>query len=208
MKRNGILMATTTLAALGIGAGWLTAQDEKKQSKEKAPPAGLEEMMKQAAKFTQPGEQHKLLERFLGKWKTRSRVILPGQESPAEEGTAEGTWIMEGRWLKFSTKGSFFGMPSEGFSIIGYDNFKMSYVVTSVSSMDTAMVRSEGDLTPDGKSLILYGTLDEYLTGENDKMVKTAWRFHSEDKMTMEIHDLPIGEENTKVVEVEFTRVK
>ena len=32
------------------------------------------------------------------------------------------------------------------------------------------------------------------------------FRFPSEDKMIMEIHDLPIGETNTMVVEITYTR--
>ena len=52
----------------------------------------------------------------------------------------------------------------------------------------------------------VYGTIDEYLTGENDKAVKNVWRFPSDDRMILEVHDLAIGEENTKVVEVTFTR--
>ena len=93
-----------------------------------------------------------------------------------------------------------------GIVFISYDNFKMSYVVTTVSNMDTAMHTAEGDLDPNTNSLLMYGTLDEYLTGEHDKMVKTVLRFPSEDKIVMEIHDLPIGEANTKVVEFTYTR--
>jgi len=89
---------------------------------------------------------------------------------------------------------------------MGYDNFKQSYVITTVTNMDTAMLRSEGDLTPDGRALIAYGTLDEYLTGEHDKMVKYVWRFNSPGEMVLEVHDLPIGETNTKVVEITFRR--
>jgi hypothetical protein len=77
-----------------------------------------------------------------------------------------------------------------------------------VGNFDTAMIRAEGDMDPSGKALLLYGTLDEYLTGEHDKMVKTVWRFPSADKLVMEVHDLPIGEQNTKVFEVVYTRAK
>ena len=49
-------------------------------------------------------------------------------------------------------------------------------------------------------------TLDEYLTGEHDKMVKYVWRFSSKDKMVLEVHDLPIGENNTKVLEISYAR--
>jgi hypothetical protein len=163
-------------------------------------------MMAKAAKYTQPGEHHKLLERFLGKWYTASRSTMAGSETPWEKGTSEVSWLMEGRWLQSNGTGSMMGMPMQFFSVMGYDSFKQSYVVTSVSSMDTAMNHSEGDMDPGGKVLLLYGTIDEYLTGEHDKMVKTVYRFESADKIVMEIHDLPIGEHHTKVVEVVFTR--
>ena len=82
----------------------------------------------------------------------------------------------------------------------------MSYVFTTVSTMDTAMNHAEGDMDPGGKAMILYGTIDEYLTGEHDKMVKYVFRFLSPDKIVLEVHDLPIGENNTKVLEITYTR--
>ena len=128
------------------------------------------------------------------------------QPTEPEKGTAQTTWLMEGRWLRMESTGQMMGRTARTFSILGYDNFKMSYVLTTVSNMDTAMNSSEGDLDPNTNTLLLYGTLDEYLTGEHDKMVKTVLRFPSEDKIVMEIHDLPIGEANTKVIEITYTR--
>jgi hypothetical protein len=83
----------------------------------------------------------------------------------------------------------------------------MSYVATTVTSADTAMVRYEGDMDPSGDALIMYGTLDEYITGEHDKMVKYLWRFTNDNRIVLEVHDLPIGERNTQVIEVAFDRV-
>jgi hypothetical protein len=54
----------------------------------------------------------------------------------------------------------------------------------------------------------MYGTLDEYLSGEHDKMVKYVYRFVSADEIVFEVHDLPIGEVNTQVMEFRFTRKK
>lgn len=169
-------------------------------------PDDLRRMMEKAKAFTQPGDKHKLLGRFLGKWNTESRMFSGGQATPPEKGVSEGTWLMDGRWLQLQGKASMLGMKYDAHSVLGYDNFKQSYVTTSVSSVDTAMLRAEGDLTPDGKALITYGTLDEYLTGEHDKMVRYVWRFVSDDQFVLEIHDLPIGESNTKVVEITYTR--
>ena len=191
-----VLTSMTAAAALATFA-WALAPAQGEED-------AMAEMVKKAARWTQPGESHKVLERFVGKWNTEMRVMGRAPET----GTAEYSWLMPGRWLQHRASGSMMGMPVESYSMMGYDNFKMSFVATGVSSFDTAMNRFEGDLTQDGKTLLMYGTIDEYLTGEHDKMVKYVWRFVSPEKMTFEIHDLPIGETNTKVVEITYTRVE
>ncbi|MCA8971475.1 MAG: DUF1579 family protein [Planctomycetes bacterium] len=173
---------------------------------DEAQAAQMQEMMKKAARYTQPGPHHKKLERMLGTWNTSTRFVMGGRKSPPEKGTSEVSWMMDGRWLQMRWKGAMMGRGVEGCTLLGYDNFKMSYVSTGISTMDTAMTRSEGDMTPDDKALVLYGTLDEYLTGEHDKMVRYVYRFESEDTMVLEVHDLPIGLENTLVVEITFER--
>lgn len=165
-------------------------------------------MMEKAKAYTQPGPHHDLLKRFLGTWDTEFRVTLSGSQTPAEKGTATFSWLIEGRWIQQQSTGSVMGNPTQGFMIIGYDNLKMSYATVTVGNVDTAMLTAEGDLDPTGKALITYGTLDEYLTGEHDKMVKYVWRFVSDDKLVFEVHDLPIGESNTKVVEITYNRRK
>ncbi|MEZ5990602.1 MAG: DUF1579 family protein [Planctomycetota bacterium] len=172
------------------------------------PQGQMAEMMAKVAKLTRPGKHHEELRRFLGTWDTEMRMFMGGQATPPDKGTWECKWLMDGRWLEARGKGTMMGQPSQSFMLMGYDNFKQSFVSTYVSSFDTAMLEAEGDMTPDGKSLITYGTLDEYLTGEHDKMVKYAWRFLSEDEIVLEVHDLPIGETNTKVVEVRYKRRK
>ena len=170
---------------------------------------GAEELaaaMAKARRFTQPGEHHKALARFVGKWTTETRIFMAGKPTPAEKGVAEFTWLMPGRWVKAETDGALMGQSMKTFMMIGYDNFKMSYVSTQVSNLDTAMTHAEGDMDPGGKALLLYGTLDEYTTGEHDKMVRYVWRFPSADRLVLEIHDLPIGENNTKVIEVTYSR--
>jgi hypothetical protein len=189
------------LSALVVSASaWLHAQQAAPSQ------ADMAAMMEKAKKFTQPGPEHKALEHLVGKWNTETRMFMAGKPTPAEKGTAQMSWLMPGRWVKGEWSGPMMGLPMQGFLVIGYDRFKQSYVMTTVTSMDTAMNRSEGDLDPFTKAILLYGTLDEYLTGEHDKMVKSIWRFPSPDRIVFEVHDLPIGENNTKVVEVTFTR--
>ena len=167
-------------------------------------PPDMEKEMAKMKKWTEPGKKHETLKKFLGSWTTETAIM----GAPPAKGTSEIEWLMEGRWLKLDSKSTLFGKPFRSVSIMGYDNTKMSFVTTTVSTFDTAMIRTEGNLDQHGKSLVSYGTLDEYMTGEHDKPIKVAWRFTSEDKMTMEVHDLAIGETNSKVFEIVYTRKK
>jgi len=197
------LLAGAVLASLlvpAFSAGFVNQSDD--------PAADMAAMMAQAQRYTNPSEHHKLLERYLGEWDTETTLFMGGSATEPEKGTSKSEWLMEGRWIKTEFQGSMMGMSMRIVSIMGYDNFKMSYVVTSVNSMDTIMLHQEGDMDPGGKALLMYGTLDEYLTGEHDKMVKTVVRFLSDDEMVMEVHDLPIGETNTKVFEIRYKRRK
>ena len=198
-----ILLISTVLAG-SLCTPFLMPESQVQDPQD--PQDAMAKMMAKARRYTQPGKHHKVLERFIGKWDTEIRLYMGGKSTPPEKGSAEYSWLMEGRWLQMKSSGKMMSQPTQMFWIMGYDNFKKSYVCSGVNSIDTAMVRSEGDMDPDGKTLLLYGTVDEYLTGEHDKMVKTVFRFQSEDKILMEVHDLPIGEHNTKVFDILFTR--
>lgn len=190
MKTPVVVAAVLAL----VGSSFTPAQD----------PPDMEKEMAKAKKWMSPGKNHEVLKKFLGSWTTETTMM----GAPAVKGTAEVDWLMEGRWLRMDVKTTLFGKPFQKFTIMGYDNFKQSFVITTVSSFDTAMIRVEGDLDQSGKSLVSYGTLDEYLTGEHDKPIKVAWRFKSDDNIVQEVHDLGIGETNTKVFEISYTRKK
>ena len=165
-----------------------------------------QEMLKRAQKYVTPGPHHAKLERFVGKWETEWTILHGENRTPPSKGSAEFSWLFEGRWLQQRGTGALLEMPLESFSLIGYDNFKQSYVSATASTLDTALHVNEGDMVRGDQAMIAYGTLDEYLTGEHDKMVKTIWRFISKDEMVMEVHDLHIGEQNTQVIEIRYTR--
>lgn len=193
-------MKLSLIAAVvaAFAAGFSARQDPKE----------MQDAMEKAKKYTAPGKNHETLKKFLGSWTTEMRFFMGGKASPTEKGAAECAWLMDGRWIRSDTKGSMMGMPVHTHTIMGYDNFKQSFVATTVNSMDTAMIRVEGDLDQHGKTLIAYGTLDEYLDGQHDKAIKVVWRFESDDRFLMEVHDLAIGETNTKVFEIAYTRKK
>ncbi len=167
----------------------------------------LAEGMRRWQETMKAGPQHKGLEKFLGTWETATRFQMGGNWSAADKGTAEFTWLFPGgKWLQQKTRGTMMGMPMEGFGVHGYDNYKRKYVGLWINSLGTNMLTFEGNYDRTRKTMLEFGTMDEPMTGEHDKMVRYVTREISADEFVLEVHDLPIGEEGAKVVEVRYTR--
>jgi len=134
-------------------------------------------------------------------------MVMPGSPEQRSQGTATYEWLMEGRWLSHRIVGEMFGSEHESFSIIGFDNYAKNHVVVTVSSMDTAMNMARGLVVdPSGQVTALYGTLDEYTTGEVHKPYKVVTRVINDDSHVMEIWDLGIGADGAKVLEFTYSR--
>jgi hypothetical protein len=99
--------------------------------------------------------------------------------------------------------------PMEGFGMFGFDNVKKKHVATWVDTTSTALISAEGVVVdPSGKTVVCYGSLDEYMTGEHDKAVRHTRKRISDDQWVLEIWDLGIGELGAVVLRETFTRVK
>ena len=179
---------------------------------EEPPQGGTEEMMKKMAAMQailSPGEHHKAMEYFLGKWDVEIAIVGFGQGDMKSKCAAEFKWLMPGRWMAQDLTGQLMGRPYRSFSIAGFDNVKKKFVTTVVSNMDTAMLRLEGTVVdPTGKINTQYGTLDEYLTDEHDKPFRTVTKKTDDDHFVMELWDLGIGENGKIVMLFSYTRVK
>jgi hypothetical protein len=153
------------------------------------------------------GPHHKDLARFVGSWDTETTITGMGGPPIKEKGTAECRWLVEGKWIVTDSKGVVMNMPLASHKVMGYDNFKKKYVVSHTDSLQTCLLTGEGLFAPSG-ALIVYGKMDEPMTGECDKTVKWVWRFDGPDRITLEIHDMDIGEANTMVFDIVYTRRK
>jgi hypothetical protein len=205
-----------TLLAMGSGA-WVSmaaVQDKAKGATQEGPkplapqfdPAGMQKYMEMCT----PDFHHKKLGDWLGAWDTETRIWEggPGSKPMVSKGTATFEWLAENRWLQQKTDGQMMGFPLRGFGLLGFDKYKQKYVGSWCDSMTTTLLHFEGNFDRTDKTLLLYGSMDEPMSGEHDKCVKYVWRLADKDKMVFEVHDLPIGEENTKVVEITYTRKK
>lgn len=153
----GVVMGTVLLAA----PAW--AQDEKKGA---MPPE-----MEAWAKIGTPGEPHKKLAPMVGKWATTTTMwMAPGQAPMEVKGTAEGKWILDGRYVEMVHHSSMMGKPFEGRSVDGYDNQTQRYVNTWMDTMSTAPMIAYGKV--EGNGLAYSGEFIDPMT--NQKMTSRS----------------------------------
>jgi hypothetical protein len=202
---------TLSAVLLAFAAGRYELPQDEKKVPDAATPAKQDPMeaMKRWKATMKPSKAHEMLHRFVGKWDTVMKMSMGMAPAMESKGTAEYRWLAEGKWLFCESEGS---MPMMGkvkaFSILGYDNFKQKYVWVQVDSLTTAMLHGEGMTSQSGSELFVYGPMDEPMTGEHDKPVKYVTRIKSADEHVVEVHDLAIGEQNTKVIETTYRRAK
>ena len=207
MKLRSIV-CTAAVVSVALSLLGMSALQEEKIS---ANPADhdMATMMKRWQDSCTPNENHSKLAAFVGTWDTTHSMWMgPGAEPSTSKGTSEIRWLEPNRWLIEESKGEMMGMPIRSTVIQGYDSYKRKYVSTFVNSMTTQLLTAEGNFDQGGKNLISYGLMDEPMTGEHDKCVRYVCRLVDADKFVFEVHDLAIGETNTKVVEIVYTRKK
>jgi hypothetical protein len=208
-------LQTSALICTLLSAAHCIAADQPAQgdSSDATQSAEMAEMMEKWQEVATPGKPHEVLKPLEGKWNTVTKMWMAGPEGPATEskGATEYKWVLGGRYLQQTYEGQLMGMPMSGIGLLGYDNYKKKYTSCWIDSASTAMLTSEGLLDRTGKVITLFGTMDEWLTGEHDKAVKYVIRMLDEDKHLFELHDLGIvdgDKEDTKVLEITYTRRK
>ena len=164
--------------------------------------AGMQDMMAMMQKMGAPGDNHKMLEYFVGDWD--ATIHMHGM--PDSQGSAKTHSLYDGRFIAQEFSGDMMGMPMEGVQVFGFDNYKNKFRAVWIDSVSTTMLVSEGLLDQTGKQLTMYGEMDEYMTGEHDKMVKYIYRIIDEDSYVFEIHDLGIVPGDTKVMAITYNR--
>ncbi|MDZ4806117.1 MAG: DUF1579 domain-containing protein [Candidatus Eisenbacteria bacterium] len=166
-------------------------------------------MMKEWAKMNGPSDGHKIFDKYVGKWTATTKMWMDPAAPPSEEmgGMAEFSMMMGGRFLSQKFTSSMMGMPFEGFGTTGYDNFRKEYVSTWVDNISTATMMMNGGMK-DAKTIEMTGLMDEPMTGEKDKKVRSSETWTDDNHFTWAMYDNIPGKGEVKVMEISYTRVK
>ncbi|MEM7262627.1 MAG: DUF1579 family protein [Planctomycetota bacterium] len=164
--------------------------------------------MKRWADAGEPGKQHELLAKRVGKWNVESSMWMSQNAPPMKvKGTSEIEAIMDGRYIVERTETTMMGKPWTSMAVTGYSNIRRVFFTTNFDSMSTGYTHAVGGLSRDGKALTFVGEMDEPMTQETGKMFKAMMTFESDDKHKIDIYEILYGEP-FRVVSMEFTRQK
>lgn len=158
-------------------------------------------------KLSKPGENHKVLEPMVGKWKTTTKFWMSPDAPPQEStGTSDNQWIMDGRFVQQDVKGTAMGKPFEGRGLIGYDNVRESYSSVWIDNIGTGIMTSQSKYNPETKTIEESGTYACPMTGKKDQKYRATLNLAEPEKMiyTMFMTD-PSGKE-FKGMEITYTK--
>lgn len=207
MRLRNLVNATVILF---VTAGGVAGAQEAKETR-KAAAAGKDgdpqAMMAAYEKAGEPTEQHKLLQRSVGKWNITIKSWMDPKQPPMEsKGTAEGKALLGGRYVQTDVTSDMMGKPFSGVAVNGYDKAKKKFVGTWIDSMSTGIMRSEGTADASGNTMTVQTVSTDPITGKDSKM-RVVGTWEGTDKLVEEFFEKKKGKE-TKMMEITYTRAK
>lgn len=194
------LAVSTLCITLSISPVPAKEKKHEKPMDEKA----MMELWKQAAT---PGERHKQFAALAGSWTTQTKEWMePGKPPTESTGTAEMKMLLDGRFLYQEYHGQMMGQPFNGIGIDAYDNLRKKYVTAWMDTMGTGIFIMEGTASPDGKTITLKGSHPE--PGGGQMSHRAIWKLIDADHQTFEMYGAHHGQQETKMMEITYTRSK
>jgi hypothetical protein len=214
MVRNNINVKSVIVAIFaifliaGTDVAKVFAQDNTEPAKTDAMDKMHQEMMAKWQEFAMPGEGHKALESLVGTWDyTVTWWETPESQPQKSAGTSEVKWIMGGRFLEQTAKGTAMGQEFQGMGIMGYDNMKKEYTGVWIDNMGTGMMTSTGTYDPSTKSFTEKGSFSCPQEG-GEKSFRGVTTIDGPDKYTYEMYAAGKDGKEARMMEIVYTRKK
>lgn len=133
----------------------------------------------QQPEFPQPGKEHELLQKFVGKWESDAEATMaPGQPAIKCKGTMSAK-MLGGFWVVNEMQTSMSGFSMTGIQTVGYDSDRKKYVGTWVDSMMNYMWKYEGSLNKAGNKLTLEAEGPNHMAAGKMTKFRDAYEFKS-----------------------------
>ena len=214
MIRNNIIVKSVIVVIFaiciiaGAGAAKVLAQDNTEPAKTDAMDKVHQEMMAKWQEYSTPGEGHKTLEPLVGTWDyTVTWWETPESQPQKSTGASEVKWILGGRFLEQTAKGTAMGQEFQGMGIMGYDNMTKEYSGIWIDNMGTGMMSSAGTYDPSTKSFTETGSFSCPQEG-GEKSFRGVTTILGPDKYTYEMFAAGKDGKEARMMEIVYTRKK
>lgn len=166
MLKRTFSLCLSGAMCMGLLSARVLAQDKEDDQEGQSPDQA---MMEAYMKASQPGEFHKNLDYFEGKWNLKVKDMSSGPEAIVTMGTATFKWILGNRFMVQEVAGTMMGMPFEGHGMTGYDNARKQYTDVWCDNFGTGFLISHGTCDPSGKTFTYAGEYKDPISGEMSK---------------------------------------
>jgi hypothetical protein len=169
-----------------------------------------EKMMAEMQKAAAPGENHKRLEQFVGKWTFVSRYTMkPGEKPQESKGTMENSMVYGGRFLKRVFQMPMEGISMEGESYSGYDNVRGEYQDVGFGSFTTGFMQLKGSYDAASKTFKYTGDMSCPMPdGAKVKAVRMELKVVNNDKHVYSMYEKGPDGKEFRSLEETYTRTK
>lgn len=169
----------------------------------------MAKMIEALTKYGTPGPMHEMMAKWDGEW-TAVSTSYWDPTKPPEKSTGKATnWMfMDGRFQMQKYEGEWSGQKYEGLGIMGYDIYHEEFVSVWMDNMSTMLMLMTGNFNEDMTELVMEGTMDDFLTGEKDKLYRTITKIVSDDEHLFEMWEPGLDGEWFKSFDMVYTRVK
>ena len=196
------------LALLGVSAAGAAEKKTDKTAKPQTAMAAQDPKMAEMMKMGAPGENHKILSSFVGRWQHTGKFSMSADEKPqVSNGTSVNQWILGGRFLQQEAKGDMMGQPFDGLGYNGYDNMKGEYTSVWLDNMSTSIMTGSSQYDPATQTFTETGTFACPMTGEKNKPYRAILKILDKDHYSYEMFMKDKDGKEFKGMELQYTRM-
>ena len=164
-----------------------------------------DQMMKAWTEYATPGENHKVLDYFVGDWDYALEWKMSAKDKPTKyTGTTSAKWILDGRFIKMHAQGNSTDHPFEGFGHMGYDNSTKKYTGLWIYNMNTGMLKSWGYYYPASKKFVEWGKMFDPVLGK--QAFRAVTNIKKENKFTYEMYITGEDGKEFRMMKITYTR--
>jgi len=160
-------------------------------------------------KASTPGEEHKLLQQYVGKWDHTIKMwTAPGSAVSESKGTTEVESLLGGRFIRQSVKGVSMGQEFEGIGITGFDNIQKQFSTFWIDNMSTASMIGKGSFDKAKNVIMDEGSFSCPESSTGKRSYRAVWTLPVKDSYKYEMYTTDDKGKEFRMMEIVYTKAK